>query len=284
MNTKNRKIAVIGGDKRQVCAIRELRDMGYTVEAVGFDSEDEGEEKTLDEALSSASALLLPIPVLRDGKLNMAFTKKKIGIDEILSRSENIPLICGGMFPDGYENESGGRIFDLCRDESFNIRNAVPTAEGALAVMMENTDFTVNGSRTAVVGYGRIGKALCRILRSLGSEVTAVSRSEKDLAASELAGCRAVDYGGFLGCVTDQQVIFNTVPFRVITAEYLTKMKKGTPIVELASKPGGVDCYEAACLGIRVISAQSLPGKTAPETAGKIIAHRLDKKLKEAEK
>ena len=43
-------------------------------------------------------------------------------------------------------------------------------------------------------------------------------------------------------------------------------------IIDLASKPGGVDFSAAAKLGIKVIWALGLPGKTAPVTSGEIIA------------
>jgi dipicolinate synthase subunit A len=43
-------------------------------------------------------------------------------------------------------------------------------------------------------------------------------------------------------------------------------------IIDLASMPGGVDDGFAASKSIKVIHALSLPGKTAPVTAGKNIA------------
>lgn len=77
-------------------------------------------------------------------------------------------------------------------------------------------------------------------------------------------------------------MIFNTVPHTVVTEEVLAAMKKDAPLIDLASRPGGVDTMAASRLGIRVTSALSLPGKVAPVTAGKIIAKCLDKRLREA--
>ena len=42
-------------------------------------------------------------------------------------------------------------------------------------------------------------------------------------------------------------------------------------IIDLASKPGGVDMAGAAALGVRVVWALSLPGKVAPVSAGRYI-------------
>ena len=67
-------------------------------------------------------------------------------------------------------------------------------------------------------------------------------------------------------------VLFNTVPSRVITEEILAAMKKDAVIIELASLPGGVDLHGAAKHGIHMITASGLPGKYSPQSAGRIIA------------
>ena len=72
----------------------------------------------------------------------------------------------------------------------------------------------------------------------------------------------------------------NTVPARVLDGERLADLKPGCLVIDLASRPGGVDLEAAARLGVRVIWALSLPGRVAPVTAGKIlrdtIYHILD--------
>lgn len=85
----------------------------------------------------------------------------------------------------GELEKSGAAVYDLCESDGFNIMNAVPTAEGAAAVAMDNMKITLAGCSAAVIGFGRVGKALCRLLSAMGAHVTAVSRSERDLAGSE---------------------------------------------------------------------------------------------------
>ena len=46
---------------------------------------------------------------------------------------------------------------------------------------------------------------------------------------------------------------------------------KGTLLIDLASRPGGVDFNAAAELQIKTIWALSLPGRVAPKSAGQII-------------
>ena len=59
----------------------------------------------------------------------------------------------------------------------------------------------------------------------------------------------------------------------MIFDERVLKIVRGDAlIIDLASKPGGVDFDAGKKLGINVIWALSLPGKTAPDSAGEIIA------------
>jgi dipicolinate synthase subunit A len=94
-----------------------------------------------------------------------------------------------------------------------------------------------------------------------------------------MLGCEAVDYTQIRASQFD--VLCNTVPAKVITAELLAAMQPDALVLDLASKPGGVDLDAAQQLGRRVIWALSLPGKTAPVTAGEIIAETVSHLIKE---
>ena len=66
-------------------------------------------------------------------------------------------------------------------------------------------------------------------------------------------------------------LVVNTAPARVLGVEELSALKEGALVIDLASKPGGVDMAGAAALGVRVVWALSLPGKVAPVSAGRYI-------------
>ena len=66
-------------------------------------------------------------------------------------------------------------------------------------------------------------------------------------------------------------LVFNTVPAPVLGVEELAALKERALVIDLASRPGGVDMDAAAALGVRVIWALSLPGKVAPVTSGRYI-------------
>lgn len=286
MNRKNVNLLLIGGDLRQLTAAEELMHLGYAVSVCGFDTYGGAEYSGGITIPERTHAVLLPVPVFRGEYMNLPFSGEKITRERLANLLRGkVGLVCGGMIPAGLTEElakSGTAVFDLCESDSFNIMNAVPTAEGAAAVAMGNMTITLCGCNAAVLGFGRVGRALCRLLSAMGAHVTAVSRSERDLAESEACGCIPAEYTALPGLVPAQDVIFNTVPHTVVTEEVLAGMSKGALIVDLASRPGGVDTMAASRLGVRVISALSLPGKAAPVTAGRIIARCLDKRLGEA--
>ena len=294
MNRKNAKILLIGGDLRQLTAADELKRLGYTVSVCGFGTYAGAEYKDAIHLPDGTDAVLLPVPVFRGEYMNLPFSEERVTPERLSGILRgHTRLVCGGMIPaelSGELEKSGAAVYDLCESDGFNIMNAVPTAEGAIALAIEKTPFTLWGSRVlvigcgraAVIGFGRVGKALCRLLSAMGAHVTAVSRSERDLAGSEACGYIPADHSALPGIAGEQDVIFNTVPHTVVTEEVLAAMKKDAPLIDLASRPGGVDTMAASRLGIRVISALSLPGKVAPVTAGKIIAKCLDKRLREA--
>ena len=273
------KICLIGGDLRQIYAAEVLEASGYRVSYFGLDTYREGEE--LSSALADADVILLPVPVEKGENINFPLASHKLSSKELaLKITSYIPLgknitVFGGKMPKIMStilSEHGFTVFDLCENETFNYLNAVPTAEGAIALSMANTKTTIDGSNSLVLGYGRIGKCLSRRLRALGSNVTVAARKERDRAEAISDGMRVTDYDGLSSLMQDFDAIYNTVPQTVLTEQALSRLKEGVPVIELASKPGGVDAIGALRCGTRVISAQSLPGRVAPVTAGRIIA------------
>ena len=85
-------------------------------------------------------------------------------------------------------------------------------------------------------------------------------------------GMNAVRSEKLGGVIFEQDIVFNTVPVLLIGEKELSEARKNTLFIDLSSKPGGIDFELAKKAGLKVLWLLSLPGKTAPETAGKIIA------------
>lgn len=149
--------------------------------------------------------------------------------------------------------------------------DAVPTAEGAIQIALEELPITLQGARVLVIGYGRLGRTLAPRLAGLGARVSVSARRWADLAWIEAEGYGVEHTGQLKGWLCGYDLVVNTVPARVLDEETLRDLKPGCLVIDLASKPGGVDFEAARRLGVRAIWALSLPGKTAPVTAGRAI-------------
>ena len=270
------RFAVIGGDMRQLVAARELAAHGHGVVIWGFDIYD-GNYGNIEKAVSAGEALrgarciLLPLPYSYDGiRLNCPLAEEEIRVSDILSGAEADAVIFAGM-----SKMDDPRVVDYYEREEFSVLNAIPTAEGALAIAMSELPITVHGMRVGVTGFGRIGKTVAALFRAAGADVTVFARSFAALAWAETYSCRPEHFDRLREEAHAFDCIVNTVPSLVIDAAVLKKMRQDTLVIDLASKPGGVDFAAAERFGIRALPALSLPGKSSPDTAGRIISETI---------
>ena len=161
--------------------------------------------------------------------------------------------------------------------------NATPTAEGAIQIAMEELPITLHGARVLVLGFGRVAKLVAHRFDALGARVSVAARKCADLAWAEAYGYGAEPLAKLDGWLCAYDLVINTVPQRVLDRSRLQDLRPGCLVVDLASKPGGVDFEAAAALGVKAIWALSLPGKVAPVTSGKIIRDTIYNILTELE-
>lgn len=292
MNENNRyRFAVLGGDKRQVVVAREIADRGHTVRCVG-----DGDMisrlsvceicTSVDKAMEGADFALLPLPVSRDN-LNLELGSEKMALCDIVRLAKkNGTMLLGGIVPEELKRVCSAmdvEIVDYYKSESLQQKNALPSAEGALMVAMEHTDITVSGMKALVSGYGRIGKLLSSMLRSLGARVTVAARRDEVLCDISMSGFKAIKIQGeaFAEAASDCDVIFNTVPFNIFNESVLKKFKGHPLYIEIASSPGGINAKEAREAGVEVVYAPSLPGKYSPVSAGKYVFETINEILTE---
>lgn len=274
----------IGGDLRQKEVISQLAEDGFHIKVFGFsDIERKGNIypcKTVVECVRDADVIVLPLPVMVRGKINAPFSQTEIDVNEVIENAESNAVIFGGKIPDEIKN-ADFKVFDYSEREEMAILNAIPTAEGAISIAMENTPYTLFGSKCLVIGYGKIGKVLSADLKSLGADVTATARKYSDLAWVKANGYKGVKTSKIVTVADEFDIIFNTVPHMVLDFKVLSKTKRDVLIIDLASRPGGVDFQVAKELNRHTIQALSLPGKVAFKTAGGIIKNTLVNILEE---
>ncbi len=283
----NIKIAVIGGDIRQITVARLLKDDGYDVFLYGFDEKSVPEGLMLSDSLNTvcknADIVVLGLPACTDSGY-ISCKERNIASDELVEQLNSDCHVIGGKMCSNLTEKLRKRnikFYDYFQREELAVENAIPTAEGAIAIAMSELPITVNGSNCLVAGYGRIGKILADFLRGLGAKVTCSARKPSDLAWISACGHRAVNTADLSESLKAFDIIFNTIPYRIFDKKSLLKVNENVLIIDLASKPGGVDFEAARALGVNVIWALSLPGKVAPVSAGKIIKNTITNIIKE---
>ena len=142
-------------------------------------------------------------------------------------------------------------------------------------------------SRTPLAQLLRAAKpgafALAVRLSALGAGVTVCARRPEQRALAESLGLRAAPLTALAGLAPAFDTVVNTIPAPVLGDGVLARLRSGSLIVDLASKPGGTDFAAAARRGHRAIHALSLPATCAPETAGEAVARTVQTMLQERE-
>lgn len=270
---------VLGGDMRQAKLAQLLAEDGHRVHTFALERGVEPSallsvENTIDR-MDEADCVVFPLPVANGrGQLNAPLSDVKVPMVDLLDALTPEQIICGGILDQATSALSAERrltIHDYFAREELQIANAVPTAEGAIQIAMEQLPITLNGARVLVIGYGRIGKLLAQRMAALGARVSVAARRYEHLAWARAMGYGAEHTSHLAGWLCGYDLVVNTVPARVLGQAELADLKPDCLVLDLASKPGGVDLEEAARLGRSVVWALSLPGKVAPVTAGAAI-------------
>ncbi|MBQ9166741.1 MAG: dipicolinate synthase subunit DpsA [Oscillospiraceae bacterium] len=281
---------VAGGDLRQVRLAQLLQEDGHTVQTYAMEHRPQpgllSGSDTI-RGMEQADCVILPLPVTAErGILNASLSDLRIPVEDIFEALSPGQLVCAGKVPPKLRVLAERKkliLRDYFEREELAVANAVPTAEGAIQIAMEELTTTIFGLRVLVIGFGRIGKILAHRLQGMGAKVTVSARKYSDLAWIEAYGYTPEHTGQLTGWLGAYDLIINTVPSRVLELPQLTDLKENCLVIDLASRPGGVDRAAAAQLGVKVIWALSLPGKVAPDTSGRIIKDTVYHILQELE-
>lgn len=269
----NKTICMIGGDERNN-KLAELLKKEYIVKVYS------DKEKDIGELLKNSDCVVSGIPFSRDNEtVNMPGSLEKVTVEKLFMSMKSTKKIIAGSFSDRikslavrYEIE----LYDFLSDEDFAVYNAIPTAEGAIGIAIEKTKCTINGANCLVLGCGRIGKCLADVLKGLHANVTVVARKDEDFAWIKAMGYTGKKYSDLQEILPSTDILFNTVPALVIQQE-LNYIKKDCLIIDLASKPGGVDFDLAKEKGIEAELALGLPGKVAPNSVAEYMFNKVKK-------
>ncbi|MGD6816117.1 dipicolinic acid synthetase subunit A [Metabacillus sp. 84] len=284
-------IAVIGGDARQLEVIRKLTELGAKIWMAGFDQLDHGfagaAKAKMDEIdFSVIDAVILPVPgTTMNGTVDTVFSNEEIVLtDAWIRQTPEKAVVYSGIsnaFLDQLLQSAGRKHVQLFERDDVAIYNSIPTAEGTIMMVIQNTDFTIHGSKVSVLGLGRVGMSVARTFAGLGAKVKVGARKSSHLARIEEMGLTPFHLNQIADEVSGSDICINTIPHLIVTPAVLSGLPSHALVVDLASKPGGTDFKFAEKRGIKAMLAPGLPGIVAPKTAGQILANVLTQLLGE---
>lgn len=289
---KHHSVVVAGGDFRQV-HLANLLSQTHQTAVFGFEPDVDFCKEVeripnfsqLPPYLQRAEYLILPMPAAEPGNLlNSPLSLQTIHLEDLFRLAGPNLMVLGGKITSPLEDLLRWYSLpwiDYSEREDLSILNAVPTAEGTIQIILEEMPITIHGMKILILGSGRISKILRQNLKSLGAEVSVCARNSKDLHWVQWEGCNPVHLESLAESVGKYQLIINTVPAQIVNETILHRVNPNTLLIDLASKPGGIDFYAAKQLGLHTVWALSLPGKTAPVSAGTILHHCLENLISE---
>ena len=265
-------IGIFGGDRRMAWAGRSLLAAGHKVEIWGLEAEGLPREQDAAALLLRSRVALLPLPLLRGGLLNVEGDARFTPEDVLQTLTPDKTVFAGMPDPAlaAFCSARGAELIDYSHRPELVIPGAHATAEAALALLIQNTPSVLEGSRLLILGAGRIALRLARLADALGAHVTLAARGAKDRERISALGWGAVSLDSLPTEMENFSAVINTVPAPVLSDAALLSAGKDCLLLELASAPGAFDA--AGRLGLDVLRAPGLPGKTAPAAAGQAVA------------
>lgn len=261
------RLCAFGGDERMTGALAAAQRAGW--ETMHIRCMDD-----VPQDWPEVDAVMLPWPhSFREGWL----TGGKLETEKTIAL---IPpcryLLCGSGAGEIAQAEY---MIDPSKDEAFLRTNAQLTAEGAVARAMHRRGHALLGSTCVVTGFGRIAMELTARLTAMGAFVIVCARNEMQMRRAHAMGAHPMALERIASACAQADVVFNTVPARILPKEALERIGRDALLVELASPPYGADPELTAQLGLHAVVEGGLPGRYAPLTAGAALFEALQRAI-----
>lgn len=265
------ELVAIGGDLRYAHLIDWARRGGADAAGLGLEYAGVDIPSATLADLSATEAVVIHNPFGPNG-MAFPYAQTPCRADEVweaLPAGTPVFLFGPGVPPAEFHKKHP--VINLNGNERLTLRNAVYTAEGAIHAASERAFFSLSEAGTMVIGFGRIGRALTRMLTGYGARVTVAARSPEARGLAIQAGAQAVDMEEMLDSLPGQRVVFSTPPARVLETKQLSLLRRDVMLIDLSSAPYGVDLEAAKALGINAWREPGLPGRYCPESAGRAL-------------
>ena len=228
---------------------------------------------SVEEALAGARVAVGPLPLPDpDGRLYAPASTEPVYLRRkaLAGMASHAHIVVGRA--DGklhrVAKETGVALHEYENDTELMYERAPAIAEGAIAIAIQRSPVTIHGTRIGVMGFGRIGRVLVHRLVALGAEVNVLARRPEARSEARAMGARADPLEAAPEVVTALEILYSTVPTRVVTRSLLIALPKGALVVDLSAPPGSVDHEVGRALGLDVVWARGL-GASAARTVGR---------------
>jgi dipicolinate synthase subunit A len=271
------RVAVLGGDAREVYIAEQLLAMGYRVAFFGRAADGVSAVAPADSvqaAVAGANWIVCPSPGLGDG-------------DRVYAPGFPVPIILDAALLAASEAATGGlvlgratagvasaakaagvRVFEMKDDRALAISNATAVAEALVALLVGKTRRVLPDHRMLVIGYGATGAAFTDALLGLACTVWVTARRIEHLERARQRGAKLVSYPTRVQAMAESDIIVNTVPSADAIPPTAFPHLQDAIVVDIASPPGGTDHAAARASGINLTWARGLAGARAPLSAG----------------
>ena len=250
----DRQTILLISDMRQVCLAEILTKKGHNVRCLDIRNRETALQQLekLKRFLDKADVLILPIPVQK-------VPEQEIFYDILNKNLEKKTLVMGGCFSTEQRELLTGRdihFLDFMEDTVVTEENAVATAEGTIAELVEKSPYNIDEAKVLVTGYGYCGKAIAKRLGALGARVTVLARRKEARKEAKGDGFYAVDFAFGPEEAMGAAMVVNTVPALVVTEKIIRELPRDAfcmcegirhPCGPCAWNPGKI-CAERECV------------------------------------
>lgn len=274
-----KRILIIGGDERQQYLCSQIKKTNPLTQHIYRDSD----KTDLSEKISTADVIILPLPITKNSK--NVFSKDNslnLSLTELQKNISETSTVLGGMFESAFKSylkEKNISFFDFYLDSGLITENSYLTALGTLRLVLENTKESITSKKFLVTGFGALSKAVTHYLKAMDADVYVAARNKAQQTQAKCLGCNALNITDIEKTAHIYDFIINTVPSQIFENSCISKFKKESVYIELASKPFGAKKEDFENKNITYVFAPSLPGRFFPKSSAKAIYNSIYKYL-----
>ena len=275
---------ILGGDSRQICLNRLLSQAGARTR---FYYDRPSSPFSLREAMENSHIILCPVPFTKDGKTVYSENSLPgLEIHTFTACLKNTHILFGGNIPSSVRERCDSLSIpchDFMQMDDVAWKNAVATAEGAVAEAIALSPRNLYRSRCLVFGYGRCASILADRLKGMGASVTVAGRDASQLVRAHCLGydiCLLKELETVIG---EFDFIFNTIPSLVLDAALAKQLQENAAVIDIASAPGGVDFQALERLNIRARLCPGLPGRYSPLSSAIILYEAVVEHIRDSQ-